>query len=247
MKFNQGLKNNQGFTLIGLLAIAGMLSVVTLSGIAISKYRANQADANQKASDAQQLVANLSGSTGVASVAGSGNLQYQPLANPDPNDLNNPNNPNNPNHPNNPNNPNNPDSPANPNNPNNPANPNFSPPPCASPCHSVTDPDSHVTTCMLTKIDCKCLGTCPIPPAGCVYVDDGPGDPKYQPAPEGGGMACPFVPAPPVCTPPYVISPRYHECRCPGDVSDCTPFGNPPGGLNAPVMNAIPTNVELNN
>ena len=214
------------------MAIAATLSVLTVAGIQVAKSNATKTEMIRATASSTQLVMNLS-HNGTSSLTGSGDAERQALSKPDPLDPNNPNSLDSPLNPMSMNNPNNPDSPFNLNNPNNPNHPNFNPPTCASPCHTFTDPYSNITSCIITAIDYACLGGPPASlPTGCVYLESGPGDPKYQPAPDGDGAACPYTPT---CTAPFVVSPKYHECRCPGEVSDCVGWmtgGN--GGANIP-------------
>lgn len=231
-------KNNQGFTLIGVLAAAGIISVAVVAGLAVQKHLAKQADAKKITAQTNQLMSNISTSNHAANAEATGNMQLQnlPNANPTPPEagegptstqigqLNGGGS----------------NSGGNNTGASNGAGSGSGSNGggrCASPCHTYVDGDGN-ESCILSRIDCNCLGHCPALPDGCVYMDEGPGDPFYQPPPNGEGNACPSSPT---CTPPYVVSRRYHECRCPGDVTDCTPFGTSSGGGRGSIRNmALP-------
>lgn len=191
------MKNNQGFTLLGLMAIAALLSVIAVTGITIVKNKANQQAASETAANANRITSSVVGGAG-ASLGAVSKAEFQKLPNGlndvDPNLTDNsmydPNNSDNPNHPSNPNHPNNTGTPA----------PGGDPKGCPEPCHLSADPNNNnIQTCMLTDADCACLGYCPMVPQGCVYVPSGPLHLKYQPAPQGLGVACPGSPIVPDC------------------------------------------------
>ncbi len=219
------MKQNQGFTLVGLMAIAAMLSIITVAGISIAKYNANQAEMAKRTAQGNQLISNITNGNGTATLQGSGEMQFAVQPTPDPNSLSNPNNPESPNNPDSLQNPTHRDSILNPNHPSNPANPNYSTSSCPNPCHTFTDPETNADSCILTSIDCACAQKegCPTLPSGCAFVADGPGNPKYQPSPEGQGQACPYTRT---CDEPLVLSAKYHDCRCSDDTFDCTPWGS---------------------
>lgn len=251
------MKNNQGFSLLAVLGLTTLLSVITITGIKVAQYKAKQTEEAKVAAGGNRLISNVTGGLGTSPEAVA-RAEHQKLPNMSEDDPNHPLNPENPNNINNPLNPNNPFSPANPNSPNNPGNPaNPGSKTCPNPCHWYADPaNNNAQTCILSDIDCACLGYCPLVPEGCVYLASGDLHPKYVPAPEGEGIACPGAGASiPPCSAPRVVqcgcpegncpvtplipkpdhcnAPQIPQCLCPGGISDCGVGGDcPPGQVH---------------
>lgn len=231
------MKNNKGFTLVGLLGIMAVISALTMAGMMINKYMSNRSQANFEAAQTSAIKKNIEGQPLNAGSIESSAGQSMPGSSGDlpttgaPGNINNAYDQANPDpyHPDNPGNPNNSDSPMNPSGSENIETK------CNLPCHTAANPKTGATTCMLTDADCICLGICPIPVAPCVYVAKGPLNPKYVPTSQGGqGQACPGNPK--NCVSPYIPCPNHGgECHCPFDHSDCIPWGSPPpSGMTPP-------------
>jgi type II secretory pathway pseudopilin PulG len=230
------MKNNQGFTLLGALAIAALLSVVAVTGMSIVNQNAKKEEANKIATQGNRLISNVTESAG-SSVAAIGKAQFQNLPNADLTDPQNPNNPDSELNPNGSNNPNDPNNVNNPNNPSNPANPNFATPtPVVPNCHRVPTPAEQATGIIawndgdLLQCGCAMNETCQIEPIGINNTCPSPKTPQCL-CP-GGLSDCPDVP---VCGPGYVLTPTGPWS------STCAPFGtgSPAGPVNDPIAPSL--------
>ncbi len=61
LKFNSGdsMKNNEGFTLVGVMIISAVLAVIVTTGIVVMNYRAKQQDASKISFRGNQVQTNL--------------------------------------------------------------------------------------------------------------------------------------------------------------------------------------------
>ena len=135
------MKNNEGFTLVGVMIISAVLAVIVTTGIVVMNYRAKQQDASKISFRGNQVQTNLN-NISEPSLEQMGTMQFDDATGGT-------------------------NRPAAPARANRMAAAIPADPSCPAPCTNKTDPNSHVTQCTVTQDELTAYGLTAPPDASC--------------------------------------------------------------------------------